>query len=106
MKPLSFQYTQGCGKVERKGYRRYGKVTSIEIMYVARWVRSGACRGRDKSGEAERFSVRGRAAALPTARSSQKCEELRRALGTWSSGSPSIGRSDRCKSPRWDRACV
>jgi len=59
---------------------------------AGRWARNGACHGPDKSAVAARFSARGRAASLPTARSTPRCGESRTARGTWSWGNPSTDR--------------
>src|ERR1700722_9077313 len=58
--------------------------------YRVERIRASRC--PDKPDADERFSVRGRAAFLPTARSIRKCAEWRTARGTWSSENPSIGR--------------
>jgi hypothetical protein len=58
--------------------------------YRVECIRANRC--PDIPDADERFSVRGRAAFLPTGRSIRKCAEWRTARGTWSSENPSIGR--------------
>src|SRR5277367_2344764 len=118
MRSRLFHYTQGRRGVERlsdsaaakkilaKIKRRSTYVLRRWLVYADRCRCNDACRGRDKFAAGARSFAPDRAASLPTAKAIQRCAEWRRAPETWSWGSPWTGRSGRCKSPRWDRACA
>src|SRR5436309_15940012 len=83
---------RGGGGKDRRDPTSQGRKGSAEFRHAVRWERNCEYLARRRSGAGGRSSARGPEASLPTARSSQRCAEWRRAPGTLSWGSPWTGR--------------